>query len=46
MPNWSSNALIATPINDQGIKDTADYIQEVKNTSNGERNGLFAARLS
>ena len=45
MPNWSSNALILTPLNDQGIKDIADYIQEVKNTSNGERNGLFATRF-
>ena len=26
MPNWSSNALILTPLNDQGIKDIADYI--------------------
>ena len=33
MPNWSSNALILTPLNDQGIKDIADYIKEVKSTT-------------
>lgn len=45
MPNWSSNALILTPLNDQGIKDIADYIEEVKATSHGEGNGLFATRF-
>lgn len=45
MPNLSSNALILTPLNDQGIKDIADYIEEVKATGQGEGNGLFATRF-
>ena len=45
MPNWSSNALILTPLNDQGIKDIADYIEEVKSTTQDEFNGLFSKRF-
>lgn len=45
MPNWSSNALILTPLNDQGIKDIADYIQEVKSTTQNEYGGLFSKRF-
>ena len=45
MPNWSSNALILTPLNDQGIKDIADYIQEVKSTTQNEYDGLFSKRF-
>lgn len=45
MPNWSSNALTLTPLNDQGIKDIADYIQEVKSTTQNEYDGLFSKRF-
>ena len=45
MPNWSSNALILTPLNDQGIKDIADYIKEVKSTTQNVYGGLFSKRF-
>lgn len=45
MPNWSSNALILTPLNDNGNKAIADYIEEIKSTTRESFGGLFSKRF-